>query len=468
MLFNSFIFVFLLLITFGLYYLPRFSQFQVYVLTLASFVFYAYNELILLLLLLFSPAVNIVTSYYIAYGTRFNKKFIASLGIGSEFAVLAFFKYSPLFSKTFFNESNSVGYFLLMIPLPIGISFFTFEGISLVIDVYTEKYFDRKKYVSSSLFEHAKNIYVFISFFPHLIAGPIVKAHDFLPQIKRKYFVDIDWVSAFKTLVVGYFLKMVVADNLKDFTFWIEYPYFQSQSSINLIIMLLGYSCQIFADFAGYSLIAIGLAKLFGYNLISNFNFPYISSSFKEFWKRWHISLSSYLMEYLYIPLGGSKKGKYRMYLNLMITMILGGLWHGASWSYAVWGCFHGLALVTERFVTEKIKIRSNLPIVFLKRLMIFSFVTLAWLLFKLPDFSHVLEYLKSIFRNTSMSYDWTKCINIFLYSLPVFIYHFWYLIRDKKRFSNMKNFEYLIYGFMLFLILTNSGSSGAFIYFQF
>jgi alginate O-acetyltransferase complex protein AlgI len=393
---------------------------------------------------------------------------IAILGVGSELTVLAFFKYSPLFSRTFFSEPSSVGHFLLMIPLPIGISFFTFEGISLVIDVFSEKYFDRKKYVSSSLFEHAKNIYVFISFFPHLIAGPIVKAHDFLPQIKRKKIIDIDWQSAFKTLVVGYFLKMVVADNLKDFTFWIAYPYFQGHSAINLITMLFGYSCQIFADFAGYSLIAIGLAKLFGYNLMTNFNFPYISSSFKEFWKRWHISLSSYLMEYLYFPLGGSKKGKYRTYLNLMITMFLGGLWHGAAWSYAVWGSFHGLALAIERFLTDKIKIKSNVFVVFIKRILVFIFVTFAWLLFKLPEFSHVVEYIKTIFKNSSFSYDWTLCINILLYSLPIFIYHFVYLLKDKKYFIIVKKFEYLIYGFMLFLILTNSGSSGAFIYFQF
>jgi len=468
MLFNSYIFLFLLIITFVIYYLPQFSGYQVYILILASFIFYAYNEPILILLLLFSPAVNIITSYYITYGTKFNKKAIAIIGVTSELAVLAFFKYSPLISRTFFSETNSIGHFLLMIPLPIGISFFTFEGISLVIDVFSEKYFDRKKYVSTSLFEHAKNIYCFISFFPHLIAGPVIKAHDFLPQITRKKIAGIDWKSSFKALVTGYFLKMVIADNLKDFTFWISYPYFQAYSTINLITMLIGYSCQIFADFAGYSLIAIGLAKLFGYNLMNNFNFPYISTSIKEFWKRWHISLSSFLMEYLYFPLGGSKKGKYRTYLNLMITMFLGGLWHGAAWSYAVWGSFHGLALVIERILTDKIKIKSNIFIVSIKRIMVFIFVTIAWLLFKLPQFSHVIEYLKNIFNNWSFANDWNLCINIFLYSIPVFIYHMIYLLKNKNKFVIVKNFEYIFYGLMLFLILTNSGSSGAFIYFQF
>jgi alginate O-acetyltransferase complex protein AlgI len=269
-------------------------------------------------------------------------------------------------------------------------------------------------------------------------------------------------------LVLGYFLKMVIADNLKDFTFWIAYPYFQAHATINLIVMLLGYSCQIFADFAGYSLIAIGLAKLFGYNFGINFNFPYISSSFKDFWKRWHISLSSFLMEYLYLPLGGNRKGKYRTYLNLMITMLLGGLWHGAAWSYAVWGCFHGALLAIERFFTTDNNKTPHPIIVFFNRILVFVLVTLGWLLFKLPEFSHVVAYIKTIYKNTSYSYDWTLCFNIFIYSVPVFIYHGFYLIKDKKIYQYVRKFEYLIYGLMLFLILTNSGSSGAFIYFQF
>jgi alginate O-acetyltransferase complex protein AlgI len=468
MLFTSYAFFLLLLITFSIYYTPVLTRFQMYILIIASFVFYGYQEPILVLLLIFSPAVNIVTSYFITYGSRFNKKLIATIGVGMELLVLAFFKYSPLVSKTFFQESSSVGHFLLMIPLPIGISFFTFEGISLVIDVYTQKYFDRTKYVSTSLFKHAKNIYLFISFFPHLIAGPIVKAHDFLPQIAPKKFADIDWLSAFKTLVTGYFLKMVVADNLKDYTVWIEYPFFQAQSSSSLLAMLFGYSCQIFADFAGYSLIAIGLAKLFGYTLMNNFNFPYISTSFREFWKRWHISLSTYLMEYLYIPLGGSRKGKIRTYVNLMITMFLGGLWHGASWSYAVWGTCHGLALSIERFVGERIKTGSGKLAIFFKRIAVFIFVSFAWLLFKLPQFSHVVEYIKAIFKNKNMPFSWALSLNIFLYSCFVFIYHFMYLFRGTKSFEMINRYQYLFYGLMIFLILTSSGISGSFIYFQF
>jgi alginate O-acetyltransferase complex protein AlgI len=231
--------------------------------------------------------------------------------------------------------------------------------------------------------------------------------------------------------------------------------------------MLFGFSSQIFADFAGYSLIAIGLAKLFGYNFKDNFNFPYISTSFKEFWKRWHISLSSFLMEYLYLPLGGNRKGKTRTYFNLMIVMILGGLWHGAAWSYAVWGCFHGIALALERFITNKVHIKINTFIKVLKGLFIFSFVTLAWLLFKLPNFEHAIAFIKCIFTNFNYKENYQQITYIILYSSPVILYHLAYLVKNKLAFS-FKKMEYVFYGVLFFLIIVNSGSSGSFIYFQF
>ncbi len=390
------------------------------------------------------------------------------MGVVMNLSILLFFKYSSLFSKTFLSSSSSLGEFLLTLPLPIGISFFTFQGISLVVDVYREKYFNNKEIIPKSFLKHSERVLFFKGFFPQLISGPIVKAHDFLPQIEAKYLNTINWEQVIKNLITGYFLKMVVADNLKDFTFWIAFPYFQSQSTATLLVMLFGYSCQIFADFAGYSLIAIGLAKLFGYNFKDNFNFPYISKSFKEFWKRWHISLSSFLMEYLYIPLGGNKKGKVRTYINLIIVMLLGGLWHGAAWSYAIWGGFHGLTLGLERFIEDKIKIKATIFFNVFKTCFTFGFITLAWLLFKLPNFEHVIEYLKSIFLNSEIELNLQIIIYILLYSAPVILYHFIYLAKSRQTFSQYRRFEYLLYGIMLFLIVVNSGTSGSFIYFQF
>lgn len=468
MLFNSFTFAGLFLITFLLYYTPALSKWQVHILIVSSLIFYSYDQPGLVLLLLFSAGLNTLVSYYIVTGRPAWRKPIALVGVALNLLVLIFFKYSPLVARLFFASDNSVGRFLINIPLPIGISFFTFEGISLLADVFTEKYFENRKMIPTSLLTHSRNTVFFISFFPHLIAGPILKAHDFLPQIGAKKIMDIAWEPGFKNLVLGYFFKMVVADNLKDFTYWIAYPYFQHMSTITLIAMLFGYSCQIFADFAGYSLIAIGLARLFGYRFNDNFNFPYIATSFKEFWKRWHISLSSFLMEYLYFPLGGNRKGKLRTYLNLMITMVLGGLWHGAAISYAVWGGFHGIALATERFIADKIKMKPNKLVLVLKGMLVFLFVTLAWLLFKLPDFNHVTQYLVSLKKNFWLHDKSDLIAYILLYSLPVVLYHVSYALRNKMFFRYAGKYEYMGYATMLFLLFTNSGSAGSFIYFQF
>ena len=469
MLFNSLIFAELLLITFILYYQKWLLKYQVLILIIASLVFYAHNNPGLLILLLLSAGINVSASYYVAYGNPTKRKLIATAGVVFNLLVLAFFKYSPLIAKSLFSANSSVGEFLLTIPLPIGISFYTFEGISLLVDVFKEKKDDTKSLANNSFKEHAGRTLFFISFFPHLVSGPILKAHDFYPQIKSKFLKDIEWEKCFKTLVLGYFLKMVVADNLKDYTFNIAYPYFEGYTAITLITLLLGYSCQIFADFAGYSLIAVGLAQLFGYNLINNFNFPYISSSFQDFWKRWHISLSSFLMEYLYIPLGGNKKGKLRTYLNLMITMFLGGLWHGAAWSYAIWGLVHGAALAIERLLKGKVNIKGNWFTVLCKRIFVFCVVTFAWLFFKLPNFSEVIEYLKTIANNMSLSFYSKLCYNVLLYSSPVFLYHLFYVFKKKDKFNIVfQKYCYILYAIMLFLLLTNSGSSGSFIYFQF
>ncbi|HLT71981.1 MAG TPA: MBOAT family O-acyltransferase [Cyclobacteriaceae bacterium] len=467
MLFNSFAFVVLLLITFALYYTPRLSRLQVPILIAASLIFYSYNQPVLVLLLLASIAINILSSYAVTYGNPKYRKLYAVLGVVLNLSVLLFFKYSPLFGRTLFRETSSIGEFLISIPLPVGISFFTFQGISLVVDVFKQNYFKDRELIPSSLWEHSKRTAFFISFFPQLVAGPIVKGHEFMPQIEVKKFKDIDWERCFRLIVLGYFLKMVIADNLKEFTFWIAYPYFQGFKTMQLIGLLFGYSFQIFADFAGYSLIAIGLAKLFGYNFKDNFNFPYISTSFKEFWKRWHISLSSFLMEYLYFPLGGNRKGKVRTYINLMLTMVLGGLWHGAAWSYAVWGTFHGLALAVERFITDRVKLNPNRLINTLKGLMVFCFVTLAWLLFKLPEFSHVIEYFKAMSLNQGLL-SGSLLLYVMLYSIPVIVYHIHYLVRERKAYEPVRQVEYLPYGLMVFLIITNSGPAGAFIYFQF
>ncbi len=474
MLFNSFPFLVLLTFTFIIYYLPvdffRKGNTQLLVLIIASIIFYGYFKPSLLLLLFFSGAVNVITSYFVCYGTGTYRRTLAFTGVTINLAVLAFFKYSPLIAVSFFNTDYGIGGFLMTIPLPIGISFFTFEGISLVVDTYRGKTDNRfKDLVPRSFATHIRNSFFFIVFFPHLVSGPILKAHDFIPQIGKKLFKDIDWNYSFRLLVVGFFLKLVVADNLNEYTSLLLFPRFLTYSSMDLISILLGYSFQIFADFAGYSLIALGIASLFGYRLMQNFNFPYISASFSEFWRRWHISLSTFLREYLYFPLGGNRKGKVRTYINLFITMVLGGLWHGAAWSYAVWGAFHGIMLALERLFNDRynFSFKQKSLLLYLKMLFIFFAVSLAWLLFKLPHFEQAVMFVKACFTNLSMVNNYILIFIISLYGLPVILYHLLYLKRQSVPHFLVK-YEFAIYGLMIFLIFTNSGTPGTFIYFQF
>lgn len=471
MLFNSIEFIILVLLTMVFYYIPAFSRFQIIILILSSFIFYAYNQPYLLILLVSSALINAITSYLVFYQSK-NKLFWAFSGVACNLVILGFFKYNKLFASLIIHDLskiNGIGEILITLPLPIGISFFTFQGISLVADVYRCKKQNQPLpfVIEKNFLVHCLKTVFFISFFPQLVAGPIVKAHEFMPQIGHKLFKNINWEKAFKACVTGYFLKIVIADNLKDLTFWIAYPHFQHFSSLNLITFLFGFSMQIFADFAGYSLIAIGVGALFGYNLPTNFNFPYISKSFSEFWRRWHISLSSWLKEYLYFSLGGSKKGNFRTYLNLFIVMFLGGLWHGAAWSYAVWGTWHGLALAFERPFLKKLVV-NNALIKGLQMLFVFSYVTMSWLLFKLTDFSHVCLYVESIFHNLNNRCNLMIIIIILVYSLSVIIYHVQYLVREKYGDDILKPFEYLTFGGMLFLIVFNGGPQSAFIYFQF
>ncbi|MBQ6210637.1 MAG: MBOAT family protein [Prevotella sp.] len=450
-------------------------KWQVYVILAFSFLFYAYDSPWLLSLLLASALVNALASYGAMQGRQ--PRLYATVGVAVNLLLLALFKYGGLMASSFLSTEHGVGHLLYMIPLPLGISFYTFSGISLVVDAYKGKLDDASQ-EKVCLWEHVKRTFLYVCFFPKLLAGPIAKSRDFFNDIQTKSWKDINAKFVFRALVTGYFLKMVIADNMKDFTFWMAYPYFELRGTGSLLLMLFGYAMQIFADFAGYSLIAIGVAALFGYRLPTNFNFPYISSSFREFWKRWHITLSQFLMEYLYISLGGNRKGKVRTYFNLLLTMMLGGLWHGAAWSYLVWGTFHGLCLVVERAVCGRRencislgnslgarRISHVLSVVF-----VFLLVMFGWLLFVLSDFSQAIRYVQCIFGNFGkVAFIDPKLMPIAIYSFPVILYHLIYRFRKTvfvKRY--IFRFDYMLYGLMLFLILTNSGSANAFVYFQF
>jgi alginate O-acetyltransferase complex protein AlgI len=437
----------------------------------------------------------------------FRSAIVANLG------VLIFFKYASLVVGTFLPCSwwSHWGFDLTQIPLPVGISFFTFQGISLVVDVYRkpevvlrqpgvrswEPGVAKKDKISnqpvtdirdkrSTLDSRPPSLFFkvafFKAFFPQLVAGPIVKAHEFMYQIGGKTFASIDWEDAVKKLTLGFFLKMVVADNLRESTAGLHYPEFVGGSGLNLLLMLYGFSFQIFADFAGYSLIAIGLARLFGYQLPINFNFPYFSQSITEFWRRWHISLSTWLREYLYIPLGGNRKGSLRTYFNLILVMLLGGLWHGAAWSFMVWGGAHGICLALERLFGVKGTNEghrdfrfSDVIISAFRIFLIFNLVSFLWLLFQLPDFKDAVLYLKELAAWKTKGNSPQIFYAVAVFGLPVIAYHLWGLLRPRYwnpfALANPWLSTRLInavYAILLFLIVTNSGNPGAFIYFQF
>lgn len=469
MLFNSLEFVVFFSVVFSIYYLPFVKKWQLPFLITASIYFYSTAYLKGTIILLISVLVNAIISYMVSTDKKQNVKPWLLLGITFNLATLFFFKYVKLFTLTFIDSkfhSEPFFQFLIYIPLPIGISFFTFEGISLLVDSYKQK--EVQVIVKQQgFYSHLLRSSLFISFFPHLIAGPILKANDFIPQIKTKYFSEINWEKVFKFLILGYFLKIVVADNLKEITSELIYP-FDIYHPMSLLILLFGYSIQIFADFAGYSLIALGLAGLLGYDLINNFNFPYISKSFSEFWTRWHISLSKWLKEYLYIPLGGNRKGVFRTYFNLFIVMFLGGLWHGATWNFALWGTVHGLALAIERFAGNYFKAYNHVLYRVFKIILVFSVVSFAWLFFKLVTIHELISYYKALAPSNwngfkISSREWY----IVFYSVPVIMYYAIYLSRPKFSYT-IKKLEPLFYGILLFMIISNAGFSGNFIYFRF
>ena len=543
MLFNTWTFLIFLAITFTAYHFLPWSDrnrvwWQIGLLTVASYVFYAWHTPWLVVILAVSTWINAyVTLKLVRPGapSEERKKWV-TFAIMANLGVLIFFKYASLVVGTFLPRTwwSHWGFDLTQIPLPVGISFFTFQGISLVVDVYRNPavVLSRGPDVHGSSFvvpslkgggkdgisnqpgtdvpssefvvrrsdsetqESGINpstldsrpstlffkVSFFKAFFPQLVAGPIVKAHEFIHQIGGKTLASIDWEDALKKLILGFFLKMVVADNLRESTAGLHYPGFMGQSGLNLLFMLYAFSFQIFADFAGYSLIAMGLAQLFGYQLPINFNFPYISQSITEFWRRWHISLSTWLREYLYIPLGGNRKGALHTYFNLILVMLLGGLWHGAAWSFMVWGGAHGICLALERFfgvkgANERHQNVSGSDVIIsaFRIFLIFNLVSFLWLLFQLPDFKDVVLYLKELAAWKTKGNSPQIFYAVAVFGLPVIAYHFWGLLRPRYwrpfALSNPWLSARLInavYAILLFLVVTNSGNPGAFIYFQF
>lgn len=317
-------------------------------LLIASFLFYAFGEPVYVLLMLFSTLINFAAGRLLAISGKGKDKLVVAAAVILNLGMLSVFKYTDFFLSSV-NRAFSLEIPLTGIALPVGISFFTFQGLSYVIDVYRDRKQVARGFVKLALY---------ISFFPQLIAGPIVKYHDVAQQIDERQVSSPLTADGVRRFILGLSKKLLIANTVGHMA---DLVFSAGTQELDLRLAWLGalcYALQIYFDFSGYSDMAIGLGRMFGFRFLENFNYPYISGSVKEFWRRWHISLSSWFRDYLYIPLGGNRKGKLRTELNKTLVFFCTGLWHGASWNFVLWGLWHGAFIVAEDLLPRGGKFR--------------------------------------------------------------------------------------------------------------
>ena len=366
-------------------------------LLVASYFFYAYWDYRFTLLMFGMSLANYIFGRRLeaSQDERLRRTWLTGSVI-FNLMVLGIFKYFDFFIESANALLAGVGLHLgtLRIILPVGISFITFEVMSYTIDIYR-----REGKSADSFFDLA----MLVAFFPHLVAGPILKPRQFLPQLKQEIRITQDnLIHGGQLFLVGLVKKVLVADRLAPFVDLIfQHP--AAFNSATIWLAVLAYAMQIYCDFSGYSDMGIGVAKCMGFEIPPNFNSPYTSRNIATFWRRWHISLSSWLRDYLYVSLGGNRKGRVRTYMNLMTVMLLGGLWHGASWNFVVWGGLHGIALAIHRLISdlsdkERAKPKGNVLLVFLSWLTTFVFVCTAWVFFRSHSFATSWVFVRKMY----------------------------------------------------------------------
>ena len=487
MLFNSLDFVIFFIFVLILLVAIKEKKFQHLILLISSYFFFYFSSNYLILLLIFSTILDFYIGKKIAVSENiFNKKILLIISLVGNLGLLGFFKYADfaILQFNFIGEHFDIGNYipLLNLALPIGISFYTFQTISYTVDIYRGKI-----QPSKSLKEFA----LFVSFFPQLVAGPIVRAADFLPQLREKMdsgsyrlkeiiIHNANLKLGITIMAFGFLKKMFFADNIAEFANDVFISPIGSES-LTIILGAIAFGVQIYCDFSGYSDIAIGAAMILGFKLPTNFNFPYFASSPSDFWRRWHISLSTWLRDYLYIPIGGNRKQKGRTYINLIAVMLIGGLWHGASWNFIIWGGIHGIYLVIHKILKEHIIFSKNKRIFSNKIFHVISifvtqyFIFLAWITFRvqnLEDLSYSLQ--KYIFLDFEIEKT-LDFINGHQFSfLLIGIFIIFHLISYKKQnivksisqLSLKKWFVFLT--LITLIIIATIGDSADFIYFQF
>lgn len=473
MLFNSLTFIVFFALVLALHNAPLNWTTKKFNLLIASYLFYAAWNPPFVLLLWISTLVDwhVAKRLYVEQ-RQGRRRLLLLISIVVNLGLLGFFKYGNFLLENFVALAAFAGITYQPaewdIVLPVGISFYTFQTMAYSLDVYLRRAAPAKSFLDFALF---------VTFFPQLVAGPIVRPTHLIPQFaepKRASRGQLFWGLGLMT--IGLFQKIVVADGLLAPTADEVFGAGEMLNPLDAWLGTLAFSGQIFSDFAGYSTTAIGIALTLGFSLPDNFRFPYAAIGFSDFWRRWHISLSSWLRDYLYIPLGGNRKGNARTYANLMTTMLLGGLWHGAAWTFVVWGGLHGLYLAAERWLRARFggyELWNKLPARIFLALLTYFLVNITWVFFRAQDFDTAWRMIESMLFFVTDGEKVLRTAYIFetLATIGVMLIVHW-LMRNRRLEDVVARLPVwlvgVVWGVMLFLIIITQGGSNAFIYFQF
>lgn len=493
MVFNSYTFVVFFIVILVLHNLPLPWKTKKINLLLASYIFYAaWNPPFILLLWLSTLVDFFVGKALYTQENKHKKKLLLVISLIGNLGMLCFFKYGGFLLDNFVHLVNLLGvnYHPAKpnIILPAGISFYTFTTLCYTIDMYKKESKPVKTLLDFSLF---------VTFFPHLVAGPIVRPPQLVPQFETPRTANRhQLMQGLLLMTLGLFMKVVLADSMLSASADNVFRFGQPLQTLDAWMGVLAFSGQIFFDFAGYSTCAVGAALCLGFVLPHNFLYPYAAIGFSDFWRRWHITLSAWLRDYLYIPLGGNRKGKFRTYINLMITMLLGGLWHGANWTFVVWGALHGFYLWVEKLIQDsrnKIKLQpvpaSEAVIMqngfgapslkrngytdFLLAMFTFFLVNVTWVFFRAPDFTSAWRLLTSMFSSVpkgAVLLTTLSMIKITVIIIGLIIFQ--WLMRNTRVLIVAEKMPWwllgLVWSLMLILLILSQESSSSFIYFQF
>jgi alginate O-acetyltransferase complex protein AlgI len=475
MVFNSYTFIAFFILILFVHNLPLPWKTKKVNLLLASYIFYAaWNPPFILLLWL-----STVIDFYVGRAlytqeNKHKKKLLLVVSLIGNLGMLCFFKYGTFLLENFVSLSHLIGFEFNPakpnIILPAGISFYTFTTLCYTIDMYKKESKPVKSLLDFSLF---------VTFFPHLVAGPIVRPPQLVPQFESPRVASRrQMMDGLLLLTLGLFMKVVLADSMLAVTADNVFNSADVLPSLDAWIGVLAFSGQIFLDFAGYSTCAIGVALCLGFVLPQNFNYPYAAIGFSDFWRRWHITLSSWLRDYLYIPLGGSKNGKAKMYFALMLTMLLGGLWHGANWTFVVWGGLHGLYLWVEKFFKDRRGVQNDVSASantlpnFFYALLTFMLVNITWVFFRADTFGKSWGMLQSMFGMADgKPLLTTLAILKVSIIIPLMVLCHWFL-RNTKVLDVAYKMSWIwlsvFWSAMLLMLIWAQESGSSFIYFQF